>query len=231
MKRLLFAVMALLMTLGLYADIPQKMMKQKMFQSVPMDQATLLQSGDAKMFCPLCGMTLPMFYKTNHAAEVDGKVKQYCSIHCLVEDKEINHKDPKNIKVVAVDTLEFIPVEKATYVVGSDVKGTMSMTSKYAFFAKAAAEAFAKEHGGKLMDFSGAYEVAKEDLQKDTMMISRKQAMMAKKGEMIYKKMCQSTDEKFDSPAAAKAYVTKNGLCKGLNGKQLQAVGLFLSRR
>lgn len=205
--------------------------QMKMFQSVPMDKATLLQTGDAKMFCPQCGMTLPMFYKTNHAAEVDGKVKQYCSIHCLVEDKEINHKEPKNIKVVDVVTLKFIPVEKATYVVGSNVKGTMSMISKYAFSTKEAAEAFAKEHGGKVTDFAGAYEVAKKDFEKDTAMISKKQAMMAKKGEMIYKKMCTPTDKKFSSPAEAKAFVVKNGLCKGLNGKQLQAVGLFLSRR
>jgi len=231
MKKLFMILTVFLVAVTLQADMPQKMMKHKMFQSVPMDKATILQTGDAKMFCPLCGMTLPMFYKTNHVAEVDGKVKQYCSLHCLVEDKEVNHKDVKNIKVVAVDTLKFIPVEKATYVVGSDVKGTMSMTSKYAFSTKEAAEAFAKEHGGKVMDFNGAYEVAKQDFQKDSMMISKKQTMMAQKGEMIYKKMCQPTDEKFDSPAAAKAYVVKNGLCKGLNGKQLQAVGLFLSRR
>ena len=210
---------------------PQQKKMHKMFQSVPVDKATLLQTGDAKMFCPQCGMTLPMFYKTNHAAEVDGKVKQYCSIHCLVEDKEINHKEPKNIKVVDVVTLKFIPVEKATYVVGSNVKGTMSMISKYAFSTKEAAEAFAKEHGGKVTDFTGAYEVAKKDFEKDTAMISKKQAMMAKKGEMIYKKMCTPTDKKFSSPAEAKAFVVKNGLCKGLNGKQLQAVGLFLSRR
>ena len=130
-----------------------------------------------------------------------------------------------------VQTLKFIPVEKAHYVVGSDVKGTMSMVSKYAFGTKEAAEAFAKEHGGKVTDFKGAYEVAKKDFEKDTAMISKKQAMMAKKGEMIYKKMCKPTPAKFASPAEAKAYVLKHGLCEKLNGKQLQAVGLYLSRR
>ncbi len=49
---------------------PKKMMK--MFQAVPKGKATLLQEGKAKAFCPECGMTLPMFYKTNHVATVNG---------------------------------------------------------------------------------------------------------------------------------------------------------------
>ena len=231
MQKFFIYLLVLFTALNLQADMPQKGMKHKMFQTVPMEKATLMQKGDAKMFCPQCGMNLPMFYKTNHVAEVDGKVKQYCSIHCLVEDIEKNHKKPVNIKVVDVTTLKFIPVENAFYVVGSNVKGTMSMTSKYAFGTKEAAEQFAKEHGGKVTDYKGAYEEAKKDFAADSAMISKKQAMMAKKGEMLYAKKCQPTDVKFDSPAEAKAYVVKNGLCKGLNPKQLQAVGLFLSRR
>ncbi len=231
MRRYMIVLLLFLTAISMEAKMPGKGIQYQMFQSVPVDQATLLQQGDAKMFCPQCGMNLPMFYKTNHAAEVDGKVKQYCSIHCLVEDIEKNHKKPVNIRVVDVTTLKFIPVEKAFYVVGSNVKGTMSMTSKYAFGTKEAAEQFAKEHGGKVTDYLGAYEEAKKDFVADSAMISKKQAMMAKKGAMLYAKKCQPTDAKFDSPAEAKAYVMKNGLCKGLNPKQLQAVGLFLSRR
>ena len=226
MKILYVVISLVLVVIGAEAK-----MGHQMFQSVPVEKATLLQSGDAKMFCPQCGMNLPMFYKTNHAAEVDGKVKQYCSIHCLVEDVEINHKKPKNIRVVDVETLRFIPVEKAFYVVGSDLKGTMSMTSKYAFGSKEAAEAFAKAHGGKVTDFQGALTEAKRDFAKDSAMITQKQAMMAKKGKMLYNKACKPITQKFSSPAEAKAYVAKNGLCKGLNPKALQAVGLYLSQR
>ncbi len=139
-----------------------KMMRH-MFQSVPVQKAQILQQGQNKTSCAICGMNLPMFYKTNHVAEVDGKVKQYCSIHCLAEDKVLNHKKVQNIKVVDVKSLRFIPVEKATYVVGSDVRGTMSRVSKYAFANRADAEAFAKKHGGKITDFQGAFaEAAKE---------------------------------------------------------------------
>ncbi|MCF6205469.1 MAG: nitrous oxide reductase accessory protein NosL [Sulfurovum sp.] len=206
----------------------KKMMK--MFQSVPAGEATLLQKGKAKAFCPECGMTLPMFYKTNHAATVDGKVKQYCSMHCLVEDMQKAAK-VTNIQVVDVVSLKFIPVKEATYVVGSSKKGTMTTVSKYAFANKADAEVFAKANGGKVTDFNGALEAAKKEFAKDSKMIAQKQAMMAKKGEMMYGKMCQKTDKKFATTADAKAYIVENKLCKGLNGKQLQAVGLYLKNR
>ena len=68
----------------------------KMFQSVVTNQAVILQNTKAKKFCPNCGMTLPMFYKTNHAGDLDGHTKQYCSIHCLVEDNLKNHNKIKN---------------------------------------------------------------------------------------------------------------------------------------
>jgi len=207
---------------------PKKMMK--MFQAVPKGKATLLQEGKAKAFCPECGMTLPMFYKTNHAATVDGKVKQYCSMHCLVEDMQKGSK-LTDIKVVDVTSLKFIPAEKAVYVVGSAKKGTMTMVSKYAFANKADAEAFAKANGGTVTDFDGAIEEAKKDFAKESEMISQKQAMMAKKGEMIYGKMCQKTDKKFDTVAEAKAFIIDNKLCQDLKGKQLQAVGLYLKNR
>ena len=207
---------------------PKKMMK--MFQAVSHGEATLLQEGKAKPFCPQCGMTLPMFFKTNHAATVNGKVKQYCSIHCVVEDREKGSKLTE-IKVVDVTSLKFIPVEKATYVVGSAKKGTMTMVSKYAFANKADAEAFAKANGGKVVDYSAAYKAAESDFAKDSKMVSKKQAMMVQKGEMMYVKMCQKTDKKFATTAEAKTYIVENKLCKKLNPKQMQAIGLYLKNR
>ena len=207
---------------------PKKMMK--MFQSVPKDKATILQSGDAKLFCPKCGMSLPMFYKTNHSATVDGKVKQYCSIHCLVDDMKSGAK-PTDIKVVDVKSLNFIDATKAFYVVGSNKKGTMSMVSKYAFASKANADAFAQKNSGKVVTYDEALKSAEGDFEKDGTMIAKKQDMMASKGEMVYGKKCQKIDTKFKTTAEAKAYIVANKSCKELNPKQLQAVGLYLSRR
>ncbi len=231
MKKILLTLLAL-GTLATFAQAegakPKKMMK--MFQSVSKGEATLLQEGKAKPFCPECGMTLPMFYKTNHAATVDGKVKQYCSIHCVVEDTQKGSK-LTDIKVVDVTSLKFIAVEKATYVVGSAKKGTMTMVSKYAFANKVDAEAFAKANGGKVMDYSAAYKAAESDFAKDSKMVAKKQAMMAEKGKMMYGKMCQKTDKKFATTAEAKAFIVENKLCKDINPKQMQAIGLYLKNR
>ena len=142
---------------------PQGKKQMKMFQSVPMKKATILQAGDAKIFCPSCGMTLPMFYKTNHAATHNGHTEQYCSLHCLTEVNMKNGGSLKDIKVVDVTSLTFIDARNATYVVGSSKKATMSKVSKYAFSTLKAAEAFKSKYGGEIMDFYGALEKAKED--------------------------------------------------------------------
>lgn len=231
MKKILLTLLAL-GTLATFAQAEEAKPKKmtKMFQTVPVGQATILQEGKAKMFCPECGMTLPMFYKTNHAATVDGKVKQYCSIHCIVEDTQKGSK-LTDIKVVDVTSLKFIAADKASYVIGSAKKGTMTMVSKYAFANKADAEAFAKANGGEVVDYNGAYKAAESDFAKDSKMVAKKQAMMAQKGEMMYGKMCQKTELKFATTAEAKAFMVENKLCKDLNPKQMQAIGLYLKSR
>ena len=144
-------------------NITPKQQSFKRFQSIPLEKTTMLQTGAKKLTCPECGMKLPMFYKTNHSATSNGKVKQYCSLHCLVEDKHNNKSHLKDMKVVDVDTLKFIEVEKATYVLGSEISGTMSSLSKYAFEGRMSARRFAKENGGKIMKFDEAYEYALRD--------------------------------------------------------------------
>lgn len=136
-----------------------------MFQTVPFKSATLLQAGENKTSGVVCGMNLPMFYKTNHSATLDGKVRQYCSIHCVAEDL-IKGLKLTNIQVVDVESLKFIDATKAFYVVGSKQKGTMSMTSKYAFLNKKDAFVFSKKYGGEIMSFKEALEIAKKDFSK-----------------------------------------------------------------
>jgi len=48
---------------------------------------------------------------------------------------------------------------------------------------------------------------------------------------MMYGKMCQKTDNKFATTAEAKAFIVENKLCKDLNPKQMQAIGLYLKSR
>ena len=162
----LFLTIATVLTFGgCVGDTVQPKKKMTRFQSVAMNEATMLQTGEHKYACPECGMKLPMFYKTNHVAISNGKVKQYCSLHCLVDDKMNNKSNLTDMKVVAVDTLKFIDVKDAIYVVGSDVKGTMSGLSKYAFEGRMSAKRFVEKHQGKIMSFDEAYEYAKNDFE------------------------------------------------------------------
>ena len=203
----------------------------QMFQTVAPDQAQLLQAdGPGKMYCPNCGMNLVAFYKTSHAMEQDnGNIHQYCSLHCLAE---ANAGDLENARVVDVTSLKFIPAAEAFYVVGSDVKGTMTMKSKYAFAQKADAEAFAAEHGGTISEFSAALTVARKALPMENENIDKKRAMMAKKGEAIFSKMAGDVKvPHLHSIAEAKIWVKESGVCGPLEDKQYQAVALYLMRR
>jgi hypothetical protein len=171
-KKFLFTI-ALLSTLIIFSGCMNDKVKTtnltpnqqsfKRFQSVPPEKTIMLQTGEKKYACPECGMKLPMFYKTNHSAISNGKIKQYCSLHCLVDDKVNNKSELKDIRVVAIDTLKFIDAINATYVVGSKKSGTMSTLSKYAFEGRMSAKRFAKENGGKVMKFNEAYGYALRD--------------------------------------------------------------------
>jgi len=210
-----------------------RMMGKKMptrFQAVSADKAILLQEGKSKIYCPNCGMTLPMFYKTNYAAHVDGKTKQYCSIHCLAETIDKGTK-VTDLKVVDAATLKFIDANTASYVVGSSKSGTMSKVSKYAFSKKVDADNFVKQFGGKVLNFDNTLKAVKSTLAKETQMIKKKQAMAVKKGEMMFKKMCNSINTTFNSTAQAKAYLVTQKPCGEIKGKILQVIGLYLNSR
>jgi nitrous oxide reductase accessory protein NosL len=122
----------------------------------------ILQNNKEKMFCVKCGMKLPKFYKTNHVAEYEGQIRQYCSLHCLVAD--LNEGNTlKNPKVVDVTSLKFIDASQAFYVVGSKKRGTMSRISKYAFKDESDAQSFQHEFGGDILDMHKAIEATQKD--------------------------------------------------------------------
>ncbi len=166
--RQLFAILAIagLLFSGCSNSEPKKM--QSRFQSVPESKAVILQKGEHRESCAICGMHLATFYKTNHVATMKktGAKKQYCSLHCVVHDNELNKTDMYNLKVVDAHTLKFIPADKAYYVVGSSKPATMSRTSKYAFARHSDAKAFAKKYAGTIMKFYDAYNVAIKDFTK-----------------------------------------------------------------
>lgn len=161
MSKIIFLIMSVILFIGCSSQ-KEVVVKSGIFQSVSSDEAVLLSKENHNGSCPRCGMDLVKYYKTNHAASLDEKVYQYCSIHCL-QDHLYDGVSLKNPQVVDINSLKFIGVDKAYYVVGSNVKGTMSRISKYAFSSKEEAEIFQKKYGGEVMDFYKALEVATKD--------------------------------------------------------------------
>jgi nitrous oxide reductase accessory protein NosL len=201
------------------------------FSKVAVGNPHLVQDGSQKIWCSVCGMNLKMFYKTSHIVVLkDRKKIQYCSIRCLIADWESIKDKVKEVLVVDAKTGELIDTKSAYYVVGSKVKGTMSMVSKIAFAKEVDAKVFQKEFGGKIVNFDTVFKMAKDSFKKDLMMISKnKQKMMYPMGEKIYAKMCKHIDvNSFSRINELKSAIKTKTLCKPMKEKQLQAVALYL---
>ncbi|WP_228026590.1 nitrous oxide reductase accessory protein NosL [Campylobacter californiensis] len=193
-----------------------------MFQSVEPDKSTLIMQGNAKEYCPNCGMDLAKFYKTNHTHNG----KQYCSMHCLHEATKGTM--PKDVMVVDTKNLNFIDASKAYYVVGSRMKGTMTQNSKYSFLTEDDAKEFQARNGGEIMSFEKAYEVAGKDFVSDMKMIKAKRdGGVYAKGKEIYETKCTKVDKNiYESIALLKDDLKK--FCQISADGDLQAAALYI---
>jgi len=204
------------------------LLNAKPFSKMATVEPVLVQKGAKKMWCSVCGMNLKMFYKTSYIAGD----KQYCSIRCLVADMPNNPIKMDKIKVIDAKTQQPILAKDAVFVIGSNVKGTMSKVSKLAFANKSDAEAFIKEHGGKLADFDTVIKKAQESLKKDSAMVDmKKKKMMYPMGKKLLAKKCQANKielNKFHAINELKSAIKTQNICKDINEKQLQAVALYL---
>ena len=223
-------LLCILIILGLFTS-SYAMDTMKNYRTVPIKKAQLLQKGDEKEFCPICGMDLHKFYKTNHAATYKGHKKQYCSIACEVEDEVINKNKLTDFKVVDNTSLKFISSKKAFFVVSSNKPATMSIVSKYAFAKLSDALSFQKKNGGNIMDFDELHIFVKKSLDKDIQATKKRQAKAIKKGAKIYNKMCKKTSKIFSTVASAKSFLLKSKICGNIKGKKHQAVALYLKNR
>ena len=143
--------------------------------------------------CPYCGMNRTKFNHSRHLVQYDDDlVDGTCSIHCLAISLSLNiDRGPKAIYAADFGSdakiKPLVEVDKATYLVGSKLRGTMSMNSKMAFAAADAAKAAQAEQGGELANFDMALEKAYLGMAKDTMGIRKRRAerrakMMKNKG-------------------------------------------------
>ncbi|MBF0218856.1 MAG: nitrous oxide reductase accessory protein NosL [Gammaproteobacteria bacterium] len=143
--------------------------------------------------CPYCGMSRKMWHHSRHLVHYDdGLADGTCSVHCLAISLSLNLDRGIN-KVYAADfgdTQEPKALQNAdtmTYLIGSQLKGTMSSVSKMAFADKAAAEAVMAKEGGKLASFNETLEASYLGMAKDTMMI--RQRRKERREKMMQEKM------------------------------------------
>ncbi|MCF6309580.1 MAG: nitrous oxide reductase accessory protein NosL [Sulfurimonas sp.] len=193
---------------------------------------TLVQVGKHKHWCPVCGMSLKKFYKTSHVSKQNSSTpKQYCSMRCLVVDMSQNSIDTKNIQVVDVVSQKLIDAKSAIYVVGSEVKGTMSKVSKLAFSSAEAAEDFSIENGGDIVVFDKVLQMAQESIKSDMAMVTKKKTKkIYPMGKKIFEKICDKKIElkNYKQINQLKAAIKNEKLCKPMKEKQLQALSLYL---
>ena len=225
MRKSLWALFfAIVLALGLHAEE---------FNKMATGEPELIQKGEEKAYCPICGMSLKMFYKTSHSVILkDGTAKQYCSMRCLAADWKAIEPQVKQILVTDVKSEKLVDVKNVFYVVGSKVPGTMSMVSKLAFSNEADAKAFATENGGEIMGFDAAFTKAKASLGDDVdEFIKKKQKGMYPMGEKIYNAKCEKEKihlHDFNTIAELKVNIKKSQVCGEVNEQELQAVSLYL---
>jgi copper chaperone NosL len=137
--------------------------------------------------CPYCGMDRTEYQHSRHLVLYDDNlVDGTCSIHCLAISLSLNlDRGPKAVYAADFGSSDkpnpMVPVDKAVYLVGSDLKGTMSTNSKMAFSDKAAAETAKTAHGGTTESFDEALRQAYLDMAKDTLTIRKNRAEKRKR--------------------------------------------------
>lgn len=158
-------------------DLEHPMMKPKMYSKA--------------MICPNCGMMINMWARTRHSFHHPEGDFTTCSIRCMADKAVSSGADPTNAQVALyLDPDTMVPVEKATYVIGSTAPGTMTMQSKIAFADKPAAEEFAASYGGQVEDFQTTFAAAKMELPKSRMLIDGKRKKTGKIKEPTEKDVC-----------------------------------------
>jgi len=130
--------------------------------------------------CPYCGMDRTKWHHSRHLVQYDdGLVDGTCSIHCLAISLSLNiDRGPKAIYAADFGSeakiKPLVDVDKANYLVGSGLRGTMTKKSKMAFSSQDAAKSEQKKSGGELGGFDDALEAAYLSMASDTMMVRKR---------------------------------------------------------
>ena len=151
----------------------------------PPDASPLSHEFEKYPRCVHCGMSRTMWHHSRYLVQYDDDlVVGTCSLHCLAVNLSLNLD--RGIKKIYVGDFSdtgkpagVIDADAAFFLIGSDLKGTMTMNSKMAFATKEAAEAAQKAHGGTIAGFDAALKQAYGDMAADTLMIRKRRAKKA----------------------------------------------------
>lgn len=129
--------------------------------------------------CPYCGMDRKQFGHTRMLVHYSDDLSDgTCSLHCAAISLAVNvDREPKAIYVgdnaAAAETKPLVEVGKATFLIGSGIKGVMTKRSKMAYGTADAARAAQAAHGGELAGFDQALLAAYADMAADVAMIRK----------------------------------------------------------
>jgi nitrous oxide reductase accessory protein NosL len=132
--------------------------------------------------CPYCGMARKQWHHNRHLVHYsDDLVDGTCSLHCAALSLALNmDRGPQAIYAAdygsTADPKALLNVQEATYLIGSDLPGTMTRQSKVAFASPQAAQEAQSKHGGQLGDFDAALRAAYMSMADDTIMIRKRRA-------------------------------------------------------
>ena len=227
----------------------EEVSKNKKFaKGISAKDANLVQKGQGRNYCPVCGMHISTNYKTSHAVMLEESSKgehenhQYCSIHCLYDDLNYGAlKDKREMALASLFTVDansskFIKVSDAYYVIGSSVAGTMTVNSKYAFSSEKEAKEFAEKYNGSVVSGKDILDIENDDFLNDKNLIVKNRERNSETGKNILDKNCDSKiiDEILKDSNATKnmskfkAEIKAKKSCKNIDEKGLQALSIYL---
>ncbi|MBA3033289.1 MAG: nitrous oxide reductase accessory protein NosL [Gammaproteobacteria bacterium] len=137
--------------------------------------------------CPYCGMDRKQFHHSRMLIQyADDLADGTCSIHCAAISLSLNiDREPKALWVgdnaATAEVKPLVDVDKASFLIGSSIKGVMTKRSKVAYGTATAATAARAANGGELANFDQALLAAYTDMSQDVSMIRKNRAERRKR--------------------------------------------------
>lgn len=126
-------------------------------------------------------MMRSMWARTWKTFRLNEGMREACSFHCLADMAVKSGQTPQDVQTALfLHPRGMVAAADVWYVVGSSVKGTMTMLSKAAFSDRFAATDFARTCGGEIVDYKTTFQLARKALEKENAMIDRKRLAKGK---------------------------------------------------